>query len=1566
MWRILRPHPAVFLALNTLIAITMIVIHRVLPTTGFELLGFIVPMVLAAAWYPRWVSLTALIITDALVLYIPFASGLGWWSIPIVIGPGLVFAVVLEVVFRQAERSRRMETVQHAERQRVERLLSHNPAVMYSLSADPDNRGDFLVKYISNNVRDVLGLSPTTFTEQRFFWSARVHPDDVPVFDDWWAKLITDGLAISEYRFVTPDGRVLWLHDECRLLNPNDADEPEVVGYFIDISERKRQDEALRIAQAGINHLVRHNPAVLYRAVASKDDPVGWNFVSHSSNLFDVVGFTEEDLQQDPGLWNACIHPDDWERVKEASILVTHQQRPEDPLTTYEYRFIRPDGRLIWLQDTIRILHNDRLEPVELVGQSLDITARKQIETALDEASERVNQIVTHSPMVSYSCRLADTARDGWMFTYVSERSRPVLGLAPDMIMAEGAGWLDRIHPEDREQVISARRQATAQAPYDREYRFIRPDGREIWLRDFGRVRDGGDGQPGSLVGHLVDITEERRVAQALRETEARLQHIVSHGPAVTYVARENPASPDGLEFTFISDNISQLAGYGVDEIMASPTAWLDLIHPDDRPQALAGGQDATSPTIEYRICRRDGHHVWIQEWAQRVEDEQGHLVELVGHFLDVTEIRRTRQALEDAQIQIQQIVANSPVISYNCLPGRPTSSGWAFTYVSDSAAELLGYAPSTMKDPAWSWAAHIPADDRTAYHDRLRAAETTGQLDVEYRFRRADGRLIWLHEIGRVQIDAEGRAAQLTGHIIDVSERKSVEHALAESQRFITRITGALPSQVYVIELPSGKFLYRNHFLSTLIGHTTPPEDAIGPIAFLRQYTHPEDVPLIEDALARLASASENDVVDMRFRIRGPDGTWHWIQSRNLVFQPARAGSELQVVGINEDVTAAQAMETEIKAQRDFAQLVLNTLGQGVAVVSRELKYEYVNPAFAHMLGREISDLIGHHPHEFVLPEHHARLNAEWQNRLQGTTDTYELRYLRSDGQPIDLLVTSAPRRRDGVVTGVVIIYTDVTERKKMEQQLAANVRELEQAALTARDLARAAEAANRSKSDFLANMSHEIRTPMNAIVGLAELLLDAPLADDERGSVQLMIESGQALLGIINDILDFSKIEAGHLELDPQETSLSSVVEGAVGLLTLRARQKGLVLSSFIDPDIPAVLKADSGRLRQIVLNLLSNAIKFTTRGQVSVRASLDALDRHEARVRISVQDTGIGIPSDALDRLFKPFEQADTSTTRRFGGTGLGLAIVKRLVEMMRGQIEVDSQTGRGTTVSFILPLERVAAEDTRTFTRRPELILVVDRNSDLRDTLVRYLDAWGFPLEVASTLSEARARLARQPAVRAIIASGDVAGAQGEALADPSDGRPLLLLSEEAAAAGYPSSLRRQLALPIRQAQLYGALEELLASTQPELGPPNPPAGASASTDPVVLLVEDNATNQQVARLQLQKLGYQVVLAENGAEAVALYRAAPDRFPIILMDCQMPVLDGFEATRQIRALERDLNRHVPIVAMTANAMSGDREACLAVGMDDYLSKPVNRAALAGMVTRWLPTTVKAQAV
>jgi signal transduction histidine kinase/DNA-binding response OmpR family regulator len=595
-----------------------------------------------------------------------------------------------------------------------------------------------------------------------------------------------------------------------------------------------------------------------------------------------------------------------------------------------------------------------------------------------------------------------------------------------------------------------------------------------------------------------------------------------------------------------------------------------------------------------------------------------------------------------------------------------------------------------------------------------------------------------------------------------------------------------------------------------------------------------------------------------------------------------------------------------------------------------------------------------------------------------------FEIAYQRPDGQIGHFLTTVTARYQSDGQVGAVAVMTDVTGQKAMEQALSDTNLELEQALATARDLARAAQSANRAKSEFLANMSHEIRTPMNAIIGLAEVLLDSPLVEHQRHSVRLMVDSGQALLDIINDILDFSKIEAGHLQLNLHEFDLADIVESVAELMATRVSPQDLRLACYIDPAIPATLIGDSGRLRQIVLNLLGNAVKFTAQGRVEVRAERaleyeralvtkqpsegDPLATTRARVRLTVQDTGIGIAPEAQQRLFRPFEQAEGGTTRRFGGTGLGLAIVKRLADLMHGDIQLASQPGVGTTVTveldFDVPDDSPQPITSTVVDRRA---IIVDTDESSRAALTRYAEAAGFACAAFSEPDQAldaiRGKQAYDLAILGLWESESAGRALLEGLSQDPELRlrPRVVVADwqpedDTLASGSPWLIR-----PARRQRLWDALTASLAEQPTDADQTVTvivePAGSTPVDRPRVLLAEDNRVNQTVATLQLDKLGYDVEVVGDGEAAVAAYTAAPDRYRLILMDCQMPLLDGFAATRQIRRWEAqaDAVLHIPVVAMTANAMAGDREICLEAGMDDYLSKPVSRQALHEILIR-----------
>jgi two-component system sensor histidine kinase/response regulator len=539
---------------------------------------------------------------------------------------------------------------------------------------------------------------------------------------------------------------------------------------------------------------------------------------------------------------------------------------------------------------------------------------------------------------------------------------------------------------------------------------------------------------------------------------------------------------------------------------------------------------------------------------------------------------------------------------------------------------------------------------------------------------------------------------------------------------------------------------------------------------------------------------------------------------------------------------------------------------------------------------------------------------------------------------------------------------------------------RHLEVQAVELRQAKELAEAGSRAKSHFLATMSHEIRTPMNGILGMSELLRHTALSAEQRRYADAVHRSGEHLLSIINDVLDFSKIEAGKLEIEDIDFDLRQLLEDLAGMFAQPAQAKGLELICSVPDDLPVAVSGDLVRMRQILTNLASNAVKFTSRGEVVIRLKLLDDSPRLARYRFEVEDSGIGIGEEEQARLFSAFVQADSSTTRRYGGSGLGLAIAKRLVELMDGQIGLRSEAGRGTLFWFELPLRKQDPEMgpalPRTGLFQGLRVLLADDNASNRQVLAQQLDAWGMHCTgVANGLQALQALQQSAPlAFDLALLDLHMPGMDGFELARAikatarGDKLPLIMLASASVGADHPdrrnAGITCTLNKPVRQSDLHDAIATTL-----EPRPPTPAAPWSRAGDAPpgfggrVLVVEDNPVNQQVAAAMLESLGVAHALADNGR--IALARVGQETFDLVLMDCQMPEMDGFEATAQIRARQREglLPGKLPIVALTANAVEGDRERCLAAGMDDYLSKPFSRERLAATLGRWLLVAAEA---
>ena len=1006
-------------------------------------------------------------------------------------------------------------------------------------------------------------------------------------------------------------------------------------------------------------------------------------------------------------------------------------------------------------------------------------------------------------------------------------------------------------------------------------------------------------------------------------------------------------ASLDGSHFHWVDQAAIAVFKQPAEALCAEPPSRLELIHEQDRQSVLDQWSHldlAGTAEYDYRLAGSDDAEIWIRETVLHDLDESG-VPRLYGVSHDVSEQKHLSQSLGESESVYRSLVESMPLcVLRKDLRGR-------LLYANELACEVMGVSASAIVGKTDFDL--FPADLAKKYLADDRQVMESGKLhhNVE-RHQDSSGKLKHV-EVWKAPVhDVAGDVVGIQVMFWDITDQKNAEHQVEYEKFLLSILLDTVPDAVYFKDADS-RFIRLSRSCAAKLG-VEDPRDAIGKSDadfFGREHAKEalaDERRIMETGETILAKIERETYVDR-------DETW--CSTTKLPLRDLN-GEIVGTFGISRDVSEQKHAEEELSRERDLLKTIINNVPDLIYVKDRAGRFITANAALIELLGlKSAEDLVGKTDYDFSPAEMACNYVTDDQNVMrtgEPLLDREESHH-GDDDSPLCLLTTKVPlRSADGEVIGVVGIGHDITERKKFEKQIV--------------EAKETADKANRAKSDFLANMSHEIRTPMNAIIGMTDLVLDTRLDPTQRNFLSMVQESGEALLAVINDILDFSKIEAGKLEMETQTFDLRESLGDTMKTLGLKAHAKGLELAFRVDPATPRYLVADPGRIRQIIINLVGNAIKFTEQGEVFVDVELLSQSEKGVVLEVSVRDTGVGIPEDRCQAIFEEFEQADTSVTRRFGGTGLGLAISSRLVELMDGTIAVESELGQGSKFTFTMNLQR-APKGTEENAANGIVyvggtkVLVVDDNTTNRKVLEEMLQNWGMVPVLADSgeaaLDTLREADQRDEPFKLIVSDVHMPEMSGydfieQVRQDPDVSEtPIIILTsggrEGEEALRIQLGVSERLLKPVKQSELFDAIVRTLGVTSPEDG------GEFDFEEPSehslehlkVLLAEDNAINQKLAIGVLSRFGHDVTIANNGAEAVKALEH--DSFDVVLMDVQMPVMDGFAATAAIRQKEIESGGHTPIIAMTAHAMKGDREKCIEAGMDEYVAKPIRIGAL-----------------
>jgi PAS domain S-box-containing protein len=1278
-----------------------------------------------------------------------------------------------------------------------------------------------------------------------------------------------------------------------------------------------------------------------------------------------TLGYSREEIIELGDIRKSILHPEDRQKVLET---FDAYLQGRTPIYECEVRLKTKAGEYRHMLDRGKVVERDADgKPARMVGTFSDITLRKEMEQEIRKSEEQFRQLVENASDV-----IVETDASGYV-KFINPACERLIGYTAEECV--GRHYLDFARPDiQKDFTRTVGRQFVKKTPsIYLETPLIRKDGSEIWIGQNIKLLLDGDTPLGF---HAVarDITEIKRTEDALKKSEEKFRQFVENAGDVIFEADITGS------IQFVNPAGERLMGYSKEEF--SGKNYLDFIRPDYREEnelAITRQRKEKIPSTYYEIpiVKKDGSDMWIGEKVQLIFDNDA----VMGYQViarDITERKRAENALRESEEQYRRLVENASDIIYE------TDASGYFRYLNPAAEKLCGYTVNEFIGRHYM--EFIPPE----FHDGL--ARSLGRQFVkkiptisnETPMIAKDGHLLWLWQSVSLILDGDA----VTGFRVtarDITEKKLVEEELRKKEEQYRQIVENASEMIYEMD-ESGCFRFMNPAAEKFCGYSSEELTGKNYLDLIPEQYH-------KDLIRRsgIQFVKKIPTVSYETPIITKDGDQFWVwQSVSLISEGEKV-TGFRVMA--RDITEKKRAEDAMKESEERLHAVFEHVQAGIILID-PLTHTIVsaNKMAADLCGTTSEEMSDRYCHEYICP---ALSGSCPVTDLLQSVDNTERVLLAADGRRIPILKTVINVSIGGK-SYLLESFIDITARKQAEEDLLRSKEELEktnrlmeQANMKSIEMTIKAEAANAAKSEFLANMSHEIRTPMNGVIGMTGLLLDTELTSEQHKYAEIVRSSGETLLTLINDILDFSKIEANKIELEKIDFDLRTLMEDTVEMLSVKAGEKNLELICLIDPDVPSWLRGDPGRLRQIIVNLVGNAVKFTHQGEISIRAALAAEEESKVSIRFTVNDTGIGIPKHRISALFSPFVQADGSTTRKYGGTGLGLAISKQLTELMDGNIHVESEEGKGSTFTFTIVFEKQQEGTAPVVPPLSDLrgvkVLVVDDNETNLLLATTLLKSWECRCEEATNGEDAIAKLRvsfrEGDPVPVAILDMAMPGIDGEETGrrikeDPEIGSTLLIMMTSLGHRGDAVRLKEigfsgYMSKPIRQSQFHECLSLVLGlkkqkkDIRTESFITRHIISEARKSRVHILLADDNPTNQIVGLSILKKLGYQADAVANGVEVIRALQGIP--YDLVLMDCQMPEMDGYEATRRIRSHDTGvLNPAVPIIAMTAHAMKGDREKCLKAGMDDYLSKPVQPKELADMVSRWLEKTPESKKI